>query len=208
MLIPLSSFAENLTERYQVLKARHDSLVKENKTITVQIETEQKKLSALQRASKNTTNLPNQLDQCLIKTIKELQQQIKTGIPFDESIRLTRVEQLRLFIEQSASTTDKFRRVIEALVVEAQYGTSIETYSQRIEVDGQIVLANMVRIGKVGLFYTTIDRKSGGFYNKEMGYFQKLPSKYIKEIIAAGDMAQKRRPAELIRLPIGSVVMP
>ena len=208
MVVPQVSVAENLEKRYQVLEARHAALVKENKMITAQIEVEQKKILVLQEASKDTANLPRQLDQYLLKTTKDLQKQIKTGIPFDESLRLARVEQLQTFLAQSTSTADKFRRMMEVLITEAQYGTSIETYPQRVELDGQVVLVNMVRVGKVGLFYTTVDQKASGFYNTQTGQFEKLPSTYIEEIIATGEIAQKRRPAELVRLPVGKVVLP
>ena len=206
MMLPMTVCAQSLTEQYTALVAKQNALVSENARLQEEITKEQEKLTHMQNATKATTNLPGQVENYLKEVAAETQKNVGKGLPFDRAVRLARVQQLQKFLSEPRSVNDKFRRTMEVLLIESQYGTTIETYPQQIELDGNVVLVTMVRLGNVGLYYTTLNQKEAGYFNKETGRFEKLSSNYIDAVIVAGELAQKRRPAELIVLPVGKVV--
>jgi hypothetical protein len=103
--------------------------------------------------------------------------------------------------------SEKYRKVMEALLVEAEYGFTIEAYQETITIDGQPLLADIFRLGRISLFYQSLDRKRCGFYNAAKGVWQSLDTVHNPAIQAALDIAAKRRPVELLSLPVGRMVL-
>jgi hypothetical protein len=98
---------------------------------------------------------------------------------------------------------EKYRKIMEALLVEAEYGFTIEAYQETITIDGQALLADIFRLGRISLFYQSLDRKRCGFYNTADGTWQSLDTVHNAAIQSAIDIAAKRRPIELLCLPVG-----
>jgi hypothetical protein len=112
------------------------------------------------------------------------------------------------FLEETLAQTDssgaeKLRVLLEALLVECEYGDTVEVYEQRIEVDGEAVYANIFRLGRLSIFWQTPDGVRIGEYDRVGDRWVELPKKYARGISAAVEMAEKRRPIELLRLPVG-----
>jgi hypothetical protein len=70
-------------------------------------------------------------------------------------------------------------------------------------VGGSAILANIFRLGRIALFYQTLDGKVCGFYNVASAAWNPLPKAYNHTIQSAMDIGTKRRPVELLSLPIG-----
>ncbi|MBU1567791.1 MAG: DUF3450 domain-containing protein, partial [Proteobacteria bacterium] len=94
---------------------------------------------------------------------------------------------------------------LEALLVEAEYGNTIEVYQETIGLDGREVLVDIFRLGRVGLFFQTLDQKSCGFYNVAIAAWQPLATAYNRTLLAAMEIGAKRRPVELLTLPLGRI---
>jgi hypothetical protein len=92
---------------------------------------------------------------------------------------------------------------MEALLVEAEYGSTIEVYQQTIDVDGAPSLVNVFRLGRISLFYQTLDQKRCGFYDVAATGWRPLPTAFNRCIQTAIEIGAKRRPVELLTLPLG-----
>jgi hypothetical protein len=95
---------------------------------------------------------------------------------------------------------------MEALLIEAEYGFTTEVYQEEIPVQGETILVNVFRLGRLNLFYLSLDRESCGFYNIAEKSWQPLSPVYLRDIRAAVEIATKRRTAELLTLPLGRIV--
>jgi hypothetical protein len=96
---------------------------------------------------------------------------------------------------------------MEALLVETEYGTTIEVYQQTIPLSGEETLVNIFRLGRLRLFYQTLDKQECGFFNPAQKVWEPLGNTHLKTIQAAIDMGLKRKPVEILTLPIGRIVV-
>lgn len=138
--------------------------------------------------------------------IEELRNFVAADQPFLGEERRTRLARLvDLRDDPEVPVSEKFRKVLEAMLVETEYGNTIEVYQETIATNGGEMLVDIFRLGRVGLFYQSLDHKSCGFFNVAVSAWQPLPGVYNRSIAAAMEIGAKRRPAELLTLPLGRV---
>jgi hypothetical protein len=142
----------------------------------------------------------------------DLLDKIKTlnakDLPFLQEERQKRIQALEeLNASPQTPVSEKFRKLMEALLVETEYGTTIEVYQQTIPLSGEETLVNIFRLGRLRLFYQTLDKRQCGFFNPAQKVWQPLEDTYLKPIQAAIDMGSKRRPVEILTLPLGRIVV-
>lgn len=150
--------------------------------------------------------IKNEITPLIDSLIKELESFIAADLPFlaeERRIRLQRLTELR--DDPQVAVSEKFRKVLEAMLVEAEYGNTIEAYQETIAIDGGDTLVDIFRLGRVGLFFQTLDRRSCGFYNVATTSWQPLSHEYNRAVAAALEIGAKRRPAELLTLPLGRI---
>lgn len=195
----------------QKMLARYDQLGQEKKQLTerkqaldekvknaeIRIATKRKQLEDIEQIQAGLAPL-------IEDVIKELEQFVASDLPFlteERHGRVQRLEELR--DDPEVTVSEKFRKVMEALLVEAEYGNTIEVYQETIATGGRDMLANIFRLGRVGLFFQSLDQKESGFYNVAASAWQPLPASYNRTILAAMEIGAKRRPVELLILPLG-----
>jgi len=102
------------------------------------------------------------------RMIDGLDQSVKLDIPFLMDERSTRISDLKGIMERSdVSVAEKFRKVMEAYQIENDYGTTIEDYTQSLTIDGATRSFNMLRIGRIGLYFQSDDTKITGRWDNE-----------------------------------------
>jgi len=85
--------------------------------------------------------------------------------------RTNRVAQLKEMMGRAdVSTSEKYRRIVEAYQIEMEFGRTIESYQGKV--DEKTV--DFLRAGRVSLMYQTLD-------GKETGYWDKTAKKWVKD---------------------------
>jgi hypothetical protein len=143
----------------------------------------------------------------LTDVLKRLDGSVAKSLPFLSAERKSRLENIhKIFKNPKVTTAEKFRKAMEALQVEAEYGNNVEVYQESVKVGGSIMVANIFRLGRLSLFFQTLDAKTSGYYNPAESSWNFLPDKYNMEIGKAIDIANKRRSIDMLVLPLGKVV--
>jgi hypothetical protein len=127
-------------------------------------------------------------------------------LPAERQQRLARLE--ALLDDPAVSASEKLRKVFEALLVEAEYGNTIEVYPETVTVDGQPLLANVFRLGRIGLYYQSLDQQSGGFYNIARNAWAPLDKDANRALTTAIAIGTKRQPVEILDMPLGRLARP
>lgn len=195
-----------LEARYRSSKAHVDSLEKQTNLWERRIDVLQEQVDELNRRIRESERLEANLNEILASETNRLEQWVKGDLPFLPEERAQRLAFLRETLAQTdVSGAERLRLLLEALLVECEYGYTVEVYEQRIEVDGEPVFANLFRLGRLSVFWQTPDGKRVGEYDRVANRWVELPRRYVRDIGAAVEMAEKRRPIELVRLPVGRI---
>ncbi len=145
----------------------------------------------------------------LFEAVASLKSIVESGEPFLVEERRLRVEALeKTLTDLSVPPGEKFRKVMEAFFLEAEYGNTMETYRALIQVEGAQIRANIFRFGRVALFCQSLDEARYGVYEPSSGQWQWLASRYAPELARAFAMAGRQRPASIVTLPLGKVAAP
>jgi hypothetical protein len=105
--------------------------------------------------------------------------------------------------EYSIGLAEKLRRVLEALHVEAEYGHTVERIESTLSLGGEDLTVSIFRLGRVGLYYLSNNGLKAGWLNPDNNKWE--DSNLEQAVRLALEMADKKRVAELVSLPAGSV---
>jgi hypothetical protein len=198
-----------LMARYRSLKANQDHLEKFKLKTESALSSQKARLAEVERKIKESVRIRKELQSYLESAVAQLEEFIKKDLlflPKERSARLASIKETLALPDKAAA--EKYRRAMETLQIEAEYGRTVEVYQDTIDLNGQSVLMDILRLGRLSLFYQTPDGKMVGHYDRSAGRWVSLPSKYRREINKAVDMARRQRTIDLVRLPIGRISIP
>ncbi len=208
-------------ERWATQKAgmrdRLRSLQSEEKTLRKSLATIEYQLSMLldqqaetERRTVETARIRDLLESHLDDIVSRLADHIEMDLPFLIEERSNRIGAVRTaLVQPDINMAEKCRRVMEALKVETEYGSTVEVYQQVIHhsdaADTPPIMADILRVGRLALFWRTPDGKSVGCWDRAGQQWVPLPGRYRRHINDATEMALKRRTVEMVKLPLGRI---
>lgn len=195
-----------LLNRYRTAKANVEYLEKREAYEESEVSALEANIAELERRLVESKRLNESLQDTLNAVVGRLQTFVASDIPFLVEERSARVTSLKEEIAKPDVTgAEKLRRVLEALQVEANYGNTVEVYQEEVTVGGETIFADMLRIGRVSVYWRTPDGKRVGEYDRATGTWVELDEKYARPINMTVDMATRIRPTEIVNLPIGRI---
>lgn len=192
-----------LADQYRAIGKEIDGLRVYNRLMTAQTNGQEATLDDIALSMEQVDVINRQIFPLMTRMIDGLEQSISLDIPFLMDERTERIETLKEIMEQSnVSVAEKFRKVMEAYQIELDYGTTSEAYTHTLNVDGIERDYNMLRIGRIGLYFQSDDGQITGHYNQDSGQFELLDSANRSEIRKGLRMARQLVAPELLLLPI------
>jgi len=200
---------DNLLRELESLELENQEITVQRDQLAAQISDARERITHKKSELQGIRKIAEDIKPFLEETLAWLESETDRGLPFLEKERRERVTRLRVLMDDpDISINRKFRKIMESLFIEAEYGTTVEVNNDRVELEGEPVLVNVLRLGRLNLFFQTLDGNSCGFYNMATARWELLPEKDSRNIKMAVNMAQKRRSVELVNLPVGRVVVP
>ncbi len=196
----------DLLVRYREAKANVQYL-----TERVALESEKsaaldERIAELRRRLAESQRLAASVQDTMNAVLVRLEDWFARDLPFLPAERATRLASLREeLVRPDVASAEKLRRLLEALQVEAGYGATVEVYQDQIELMGEDLFVDVLRLGRLSLFWRTSDGKRVGEYDRGSGCWVELPGKHNRSIMLAMEMASRMRPVELINLPLGRI---
>lgn len=191
---------------FETLTDTHESLAAAKMQLQEELERYSSRLQALETQQIEMTRLADEIIPFLHGVHDRLDTFVKSDLPFlldERTARLQRLE--RLIDDPDYSVGEKYRKTMEALLIEVEYGNTIEVYNDNIPINGESILANVFRLGRISIFFETLDHKTAGVYDPAAGGWKVLPPKYNTDIGKAIEIGMKRRSVELLTLPLGRI---
>ena len=202
-----SEQSKTMGDQLQSLETRESDLEKRLEKMTLRLTLEQARLDENLRREKETNRVEAELEAFLDSVLGRLESAIAEDLPFLEDERQGRLTDLKMMmVDPQTSSAEKFRRIFEALQIEAEYGTTVEVTQSTVELDRVSVLVDVLRVGRVSLLCQTIDQKKSAVFDPGQKTWQTLPETVNRDISRAVSMARLERSIELVKLPLGRIV--
>ncbi len=187
---------QSTTKEYESLKLYNDQVQKIINSQILEIENILFQIDELDKTNQKIVPL-------MIKMINGLEDFINLDVPFLMEERKTRLGNLRKTMDRGdISTSEKFRLITEAYKTELEYGRTIETYRDTINIDGVDTSADFLRVGRIALTYLTTDGSKGGYYDLNDKVFLKSSGSIRRATEDGLKIAAKQAPPALIQIPI------
>jgi hypothetical protein len=119
------------------------------------------------------------------------------------SEREERVEFLKDTLDRAdVSVAEKFSQVLQAYQVENAYGSTIEAYTDMIELEGKSRQVDVLKWGRVSLVFQSPDGETTGVWDNEARDWVVLGDEYRTGVRDALRIARKTQTADLVKLPV------
>lgn len=195
----------NLVER---LQKEQDELTTRRTRLLTEKRNAEERIAAKTTQITRIDQIAGQIDPFLHELMGRLRRLVADDLPFLPVERQQRIANIeRMLADPEVSESERLRKLMEALMVEVEYGQTIEATRETIDIDDEPTLVDVFRLGRLALFYQHLDGGACGFYNIAEKMWQPLPGQYQGAILAAMEIGAKRRPVELLSLPIGRITV-
>lgn len=169
------------------------------------ITSQRTEMRQLGESIEGVTRVRRHITPLMVRMIDALDAIVENDVPFLLQERRDRVATLRDLMDLAdVSESEKFRRVLEAYQIEAEFGRTLEAYEAPIPGGDQIVI--YLRVGRVSLSYQTRDGAVTGAFNPTTREWEELGAEFRSGVATGIKIAQGQTAPELIRVPVAAPV--
>lgn len=189
---------------FKVVNKQIEGLRVYNAQLEKQIANQLEVITQLETSIENVTIIERQIQPLILKMLEGLEQFVELDVPIYKQERMERVAQLRNIQERTdISVAEKFRQVLEAYQIEAEYGRKIDTYEDTLEINGQEREVNILLVGRIALMYQTKDTELSGAWDQTQRQWVEVDSADYRSAILKGiRIAKKQASIDIMNLPI------
>lgn len=182
---------------------RYEDLVTYNENMRQLLASQEQERTRVNGELNEIEVVRQQIVPLMVEMVDVLDQFIALDQPMLEEERASRLQNLRSIITRSdVDIAEKYRRVIESYQIEAEYGQSLEAYEASATINGRERTVDYLRVGRVGLYYISLDREEAGIWDSQSNDWQQLPNNYLDSLDYAVRIAREQAPPNLIDLPL------
>ncbi len=196
----LDDESRQMLAEYRAVLRQTESLKAYNDQLDKLVISQKDELVSIDAQLENIETTQREIVPLMLNMIQVMAQFVELDMPFLPEERQNRIEQLQLLMERAdVSLAEKYRRILEAYQVETEYGRTIEAYQDELTVDGNSRTVEFLRIGRIGLYYLSLDGKEVGHWNNG---WEELDSENRKAVEKGLKIAKKQLPPDLLVLPM------
>jgi len=197
----------NLAEQTRDLVADYRAVVRETESLTIYnnqlqkvVDDQRQEVTSINSQLEGLENTNRGIVPLMLEMVATLDQIVDADIPFRKEQRKASVERLRAMIDRSdVTTSEKYRRVMEAYQSELEFGRTTEAYRGQLP-DGSVV--DFLRVGRTLLYYQSQDGEDTGWWDRTVGEFVELGDKYRLDVKEGLAIAQNQKAPNLVVLPV------
>ena len=167
------------------------------------IEAQNLAMQRLERSIEEASLIERQIVPLMLRMIAGLERFVEADIPFKKQERFARIERIKSYLNNAnISAAERFRQVLDAYTIESDYGDSIDVYRETLSIDGESITANILQVGRAGLYYQTLDGARSGYWDKASKQWMSLEASHNEGISHAIRMTQGKESKGLMTLPL------
>lgn len=193
---------QEMVTRYRQALADTESISKYNEQLSAQVESQTRTIGEMKAQLAEIENTHREVLPLMQKMVDTLDQFVKLDVPFVIEERTKRVAGLyTLLARADVTSSEKYRRILEAYQIELDYGRTLEAYEGVIPSEEGDKTVQFVRLGRISLMYQTLD-------GQETGYWDVAARKWVVDAAYAHDVeealrvARKQGAPDLLMVPV------
>ena len=137
----------------------------------------------------------------MFEMLATLENFISKDTPFLMEERSKRIDSLKEMMKRAdVSTSEKFRRILEAYQIENEYGRTIEAYRGVIKKNKNEVTVDFLKMGRMALYYQTLDKSEQALWDKANKKWVTLDSGFESDLFQALKVARKQTTPDILTL--------
>lgn len=199
----LADETTDMVTEYRDVLQQTQSLKAYNDQLETLVSSQRSELTSIAQQLKNIETTQRDIVPLMTRMIDVLEQFVTLDVPFLQEERNNRIVALKTMMGRAdVSLSEKYRRIMEAYQVETEYGRTIEAYQAGLPANGDKRTVDFLRIGRVSLYYLTLDGMEAGVWDADSQAWQTLPNRYLQAVADGLKVARKQLPPDLLVLPV------
>ena len=199
----LAKQTEDTDAEYQRILRQIEGLEAYNRQLQVQVSAQEAEIARTDASISKATEVDRQLLPLLNNMVDTYATLVEVSPPFLPVERADSIAFLNEVIDRAdVPAAEKFRQVLAAYMTEMGYGSTIEAYESVIRVGGGEREVNVLRLGRIGLYYQSADRQDTGMWDHSAKQWVELDASYRTGIYQAIRVASKLTAPSLLNLPL------
>lgn len=199
-----------LTEETRELLGEYKTVLKEieglrvyNRQLEKQISNQEAEMATLTNSIDQVTVIERQITPLMLRMIDGLEQFISLDLPFLQSERISRLENLKDIMDRAdVAVSEKLSQILRAYQIENEYGRTMEAYSDTINIAGVDRKVDVFKVGRISLVYQTQDGEETGVFNPTTREWEPLDDSYKTPIQNGIRMARQQLTVDMLSLPV------
>ena len=170
--------------------------------LEAQVESQKTEMAAMQQQLVEVETTSREVAPLMERMLATLEQFVALDVPFLQHERRDRVAKLNEMMGRADVTiSEKFRRIVEAYQIEMDYGRTVEAYEAKLGDEADARTVKLLRIGRVGLLYQTLDGQETGYWDAGQKKWV-VDDDYAHAFQEGIAVARKTRAPEMMILPV------
>lgn len=201
----LDDETRKLLDRYRLVTRQTETLETYNQQLSRLLESQLAEMKSIQRQIEEIEITQQEITPLMLRMLASLEQFVSLDVPFLPKERSQRLANLHATLDRAdVSVSEKFRQVIEAFQIENDYGRTIEAYRAELshQAGSEKRTVDFLRVGRVALYYQTLDGNEMGVWDKASGQWQLLDTEYRSAVNKGLRIARKQAAPDLLVLPV------
>lgn len=202
----LDDATRDALRRYRDALQEREQLTVYNARLQDMVAAQRGELESLQAQLASIEGTQQAVLPMLQRMVDSLERFIELDLPFQPEERAERLVQLRdLMNRADVSLAEKYRRVLEAYQIESEYGRSLEAWRGSLTGDGTTRVVDFLRLGRLMLFYQTLDGREQGYWDAQENAWVTLSDRYRRSLEQGLRIARQQQTPVMLRLPLPPV---
>lgn len=199
----LAQETDDLTQEFKAVSKEIEGLRIYNSQLEKQVAAQLDVIKDLDASIDQVTVVERQIQPLILRMLDGLEQFVALDKPFKMEERNNRIAMLRDNQDRAdISVSEKFRQVLEAYKIEADYGRFLDAYSATLPIGGQDREVNVLQIGRVSLMYQTTDTQLSGAWDAGQNAWVELDDSYRAIILKGLRIARKQASPDIMIAPV------
>ena len=192
----------DMVREYRTLLQRRDAADLYAKQQELVVASQREEVASLTEQLGSIDDITAQTVPMLLGMVEDLKAFVAADLPFKQTERQARLDGLDGVMRQPDVTpAEQYRLIMDAYQAEMEYGRTISTWQEEIDINGNPTTVDMFLYGRVAFVYVTPNGKAARF-NRATGAWEALPGKYVADIQKAIRVAQAKAQQTVLFAPI------